>query len=107
MKPKYILSLILTIFIISACKKDNSEDAPIAEFSMRVPTGSKDSIYFMDKSINATSWRWDFGDTTAISIERNPSHKYEHYTISHNVTLTVSNSAGQKNTIQHTTSVPF
>jgi len=44
------------------------KDAPIFE-----PT-----ISFIDGSVHATSWAWDFGDKTALSYstERNPIHTY-------------------------------
>jgi PKD repeat protein len=35
------------------------------------------TVKFTDKSTNATSLTWDFGDKTATSTESNPSHIYK------------------------------
>lgn len=104
MKPNFIvLSIIIILFI--ACKKDNSEQIPIAEFTFFTSIRS-DSIQFIDKSINATNWHWDFGDTTNVfSTEQNPIYLYKYDNFSHNVTLTVSNSTGKTSTIQHQTTL--
>jgi PKD repeat protein len=52
------------------------------------------TVEFTDQSVDATSWKWDFGDG-ANSTEQNPTHTYTEpgqYT----VTLLVSNEAGKK-----------
>jgi PKD repeat protein len=60
---------------------------PKAEFEIEFL--DQDSIAFMDKSINATSWHWDFGDST-FSNEQFPIHIYSEG--QYKVTLTVQNS---------------
>ena len=71
---------------------------PVASFTA-VPTMGVVplKVTFIDQSTkNPANWKWDFGDTTAISTEKDPTHIYNHagkYTVQ----LTVSNENG-KNT---------
>jgi PKD repeat protein len=66
---------------------------PVADFKSNVTSGNSPlSVKFTDLSINATGWKWDFGDG-ASSTEQNPVHTYS-ATGSYTVTLTVSNEAG-------------
>ncbi|MEY2830713.1 MAG: hypothetical protein RIQ33_2571 [Bacteroidota bacterium] len=51
------------------------------------------SVYFADLSTNATSWTWDFGDTTALAFTQNPVHNYANYG-THMVILTVNGACG-------------
>jgi PKD repeat protein len=51
---------------------------PKASFTATPQTGRVPlTVKFTDKSTNATSLTWDFGDKTAISTESNPSHIYK------------------------------
>ena len=51
---------------------------PKASFTVTPQTGRVPlTVKFTDKSTNATSLTWDFGDKTAISTESNPSHIYK------------------------------
>jgi len=68
---------------------------PVAGFTSNVTSGTVPlNVAFTDTSTNSpTSWKWSFGDGTANSTLKNPTHKYStagNYT----VTLTASNSAG-------------
>jgi len=77
---------------------------PRAEFenlssSKRLYICPGQSVIFSDLSYNSstygppTSWKWDFGDNSAIGTDKDPTHIYSHsgtYTVS----LTVSNAAG-------------
>lgn len=50
---------------------------PIADFSFAIDTiKSTTEVIFKNNSQNATSYIWDFGDSTAVSKEINPSHTY-------------------------------
>ena len=75
-----------------------NDPPPVAGFTA-VPTlgVAPLKVTFIDQSTKTpTSWKWDFGDTTATSAEKNPTHIYNHagkYTVQ----LTVSNKNG-KNT---------
>lgn len=61
----------------------------IAAFTASIAVGQPTSvIQFTDKSRNATSWLWDFGDNTSSSLQ-NPTHQYT-VTGEKTVTLTVS-----------------
>jgi serine protease len=51
-------------------------------------------LQFADESMDAVSWKWDFGDGN-ISTDQNPSHTFDE-SGSFNVTLTVMNSNGCK-----------
>ena len=66
---------------------------PVANFSSNVTTDYAPlDVQFTDNSLNATGWKWDFGDG-ATSIEQNPAHTYStagNYAIN----LTVSNANG-------------
>ena len=73
-----------------------SGNAPIANFTANVTSGlAALSVKFNDRSINATSWSWNFGDGQ-ISTVQNPSHTYNvpgTYTVS----LNASNANGGYN----------
>ena len=62
---------------------------PIAAFTVNRSCGDKFRIDFLNLSIGATSWSWDFGDG-ATSTQQNPSHVYS-ATGNYEVTLTVTN----------------
>jgi YVTN family beta-propeller protein/parallel beta-helix repeat protein len=49
---------------------------PVANFSSNVTEGYLPlSVQFIDQSVNATEWKWDFGDGVT-STEENPIHTY-------------------------------
>jgi PKD repeat protein len=56
-------------------------------------TTDTSSVYFADLSANATSWTWDFGDTTALAFTQNPVHNYTNYG-THMVILTITDACG-------------
>ena len=62
---------------------------PIAKFDTTFFCSSPMKRTFIDKSTEATSWLWDFGDTTK-SIEKDPFHTYA-TPGSYMVTLAVAN----------------
>lgn len=70
---------------------------PTANFTASSDTSNKNLVYFKDASLNeATSWLWDFGDSTS-STEQNPIHNYATIKTYH-VCLTASNIAGTSDT---------
>jgi len=76
---------------------------PTAAFSATPTSGvSPLAVQFTDESLAGdraiTTWRWDFGDGTRSTL-RNPTHTYDDLG-SYEVTLTVSNSAGESTTVQ-------
>jgi PKD repeat protein len=87
MKKYSIVSFLLLVAVSSIlvqCKKDPlglSGSASAAEFSFTV-TPMQDSlpfayvVSFTNASQEAFQYQWDFGDNTALSSEKNPTHKY-------------------------------
>ena len=58
------------------------------------------AVQFTDKSPNASSWLWDFGDGTT-STQQNPNHTYTN-SGSYDVTLTITLPGGCSNSITKT-----
>ncbi len=74
--------------------------APSANFSANVTSGCDFLIVnFTDKSTGATSWRWDFGDGSAVSTVRNPVKSYIRPGV-YTVRLTVTNASGSNTKTQ-------
>ena len=73
----------------------SSTKFPIANFSSNVTSGTVPlNVAFTDTSTNTpTAWNWSFGDGTANSTVKNPTHKYSNAG-TYTVTLTATNSAG-------------
>jgi hypothetical protein len=77
LKSAIITLLIPGVFCISGCEKDTSKDPElIVSFEMNKEVGSVgDTIVFTNKSKNASSFEWDFGDGHT-SLDENPTHVY-------------------------------
>lgn len=71
---------------------------PIAAFIYQTSCASKLFYTFIDRSIGATSWRWQFGDGDTSTLQ-NPTHTYPGYG-TYTVRLTVSN-----DTCEHTRTI--
>lgn len=100
---KSFFAIVLIAIIFGSCKKDKKETpitiTPVANFTFNVDSNSVPCIVtFTNTSTNATSYVWDFGDSTAIDTTKNPSHAF---IISGNFTvkLTATSSSGS-NSIQ-------
>ena len=67
---------------------------PVAGFSGTPTSGTVPlTVVFTDLSSNATSWEWNFGDSSANSTIQNPTHTYT--TVgTYTVTLTAGNGNG-------------
>ncbi|HOY05889.1 MAG TPA: PKD domain-containing protein [Saprospiraceae bacterium] len=52
--------------------------SPVANFSFVeiVTTPPSGSFSFIDLSMDASTWEWDFGDQSATSNDQNPAHRY-------------------------------
>ena len=74
---------------------------PVANFSATPTSGSFPLVVrFSDASIGCvTAWSWDFGDYSAPSTEKNPTHSYTNAGTFH-VSLTVTGPGGSNQTIQ-------
>jgi parallel beta-helix repeat protein len=68
---------------------------PVANFSSNITSGKVPlTVAFTDKSTNSpTSWNWNFGDGTANSTVKNPTHIYSKAG-TFTVKLTATNTAG-------------
>lgn len=73
---------------------------PIAKFGFLTTCDNRLQFSFVDSSIGATKWFWDFGDGTTDSIP-NPVHIFPSFK-TYTVTLTVSN-----DTCEHSISKPI
>ena len=62
---------------------------PIARFNFRTDCNNRLQFTFIDSSIGATSWFWDFGDGTTSTLQH-PVHTFPSLN-TYNVTLTVRN----------------
>ena len=62
---------------------------PVARFTNRANCNNKLEYSFIDQSIGAKTWSWDFGDGTT-SNARNPTHTFPDYA-TYRITLTVTN----------------
>jgi PKD repeat protein len=73
----FIFGLLIMQHEVNACKVSftfQRENLPIPMIYQPVPGGSY--LFFAQDDSLATSWHWDFGDTT-YSEERNPTHAYK------------------------------
>lgn len=81
---------------------NNDVNVPVASFSMSPTSGKAPlNVAFTDKSTDATSWAWSFGDGST-STEKNPKHTYSEAG-NYNVVLTVNNEKGSNSKTQEVT----
>jgi PKD repeat protein len=100
---------VLAIFVIVGCGDDDVDpppsmtDAPISSFQFAIDENDFLTVNFTNFSQNATTYAWDFGDSST-STEESPSHTYAaggDYT----VTLTASNADGESATREETITI--
>jgi PKD repeat protein len=72
MKYINLLTIMLSLLVFSACKKN--PEANIATNKSVAETGEE--IYFENESVNGMNFLWDFGDGTE-SAEKNPVKAFE------------------------------
>jgi len=77
---------------------------PLADFSYEVNEENPLEVSFSDKSENAGSYAWDFGDNIGTSTEANPSYTYAEGG-TYSVTLTVTNQYGSVDKVKDVTVV--
>lgn len=86
---------VLLVVTNSGCRDSLRIDSfirikpPIARYDFQTDCSNRFLFQFIDSSIGATSWHWDFGDGTT-STQQSPAHTFPAYG-TYNVTLTVSN----------------
>src|SRR5690349_19255740 len=73
-KTNLIILMVALIAAVnfSSCKKDSSEPQPFVFYSISVDGAT---VTFTNKSEDAVSYEWDFGDGTS-STEESPVHTY-------------------------------
>lgn len=71
---------------------------PIATFTSTVDASDDKKLNFLNTSTNALTYSWDFGDGSALSTEKSPSHTFTTYG-NHSVTLTVKGITGDISTV--------
>lgn len=107
MKKIYLKSLfigMLTVLITTSCGKDEPEPEilPVADFEFMVEENTG-NVTFTNKSENAVSYEWEFGDNK-ISSEKDPVHVYE-ASGSYEVILTAINDKGSTNSKSKTVEI--
>lgn len=98
-KIYYLMTALAVAFGMSACNDPVEPEQPDPEPEVIAPTADFDftvdglKVSFTNKSQNATSYKWEFGDDETAK-DQNPTHEYAaggEYT----VVLTAANAAGQ------------
>jgi PKD repeat protein len=90
MKRLLTSMVLVSAVFFSACKK---KEAPVADFTASATAVElKDAVTFTDKSTNATSYNWEFGDG-GTSTEKSPQYQFKKGG-TYNVKLTVTNDDG-------------
>jgi PKD repeat protein len=100
-----LIILSLSIAFISCSKKDDTP-SPTASFNYTAVasnTHAPATLSFMNTSSNAADYSWNFGDGSATSTSREPSHKYTSAG-TYQVTLTAS-VAGKSSTKTQTITI--
>jgi PKD repeat protein len=90
--PRWMVMIVLTMLALS-CQEDKVNPAPIASFQFIQDPDDFRVVNFTNFSQNASSFSWDFGDTTALSTETSPSHTYDEEG-TYTVTLTATGTNG-------------
>lgn len=105
-------SVVKTFFLIAlsvlvSCEEDIEDQgiltitpAPIAAFTETTDASDWKIINFTDRSSNATSYAWDFGDGATSNLDE-PSNTYQ-AAGTYTVTLTVSNELEDTDTVEKT-----
>jgi len=72
--PQNMLSIIIfgCMIVCSSCKKDSAAAAPDVIFTTSIDTYT---VQFINKTVGAASYKWDFGDGSS-STEESPTHTY-------------------------------
>ncbi len=97
----FMLMAAFAIFSFVSCSKDDdpAED-PIATFQYEINEDNPLEVKFMNFSLNAETYFWDFGDENSSTVE-NPTHEYEVYG-TYEVTLTATNADGVSSSFSET-----
>lgn len=96
MKKVVILIMLGTLILFnSSCKKSTETPAPVADFTYTVTIFSGYVIAgFSNNTTNATSYSWNFGDSSMVSTEANPQHMFQEGPDYYTVKLTATGPGG-------------
>ncbi|MFA5419385.1 MAG: PKD domain-containing protein [Bacteroidales bacterium] len=73
---KYLLLMVFAVILMwNGCKKDENASEIKADFSFLI-TGNPGEVAFTNKSENAQTYEWDFGDGKASTM-KSPVHVYD------------------------------
>jgi len=76
MMKKYLPLVFFSLLLMWAgCKKDEDSSETKANFTYQI-TANPGEVAFTNKSENAQTYEWDFGDGKA-SLQVNPVHAYD------------------------------
>ena len=96
-----VMGLFAMLILFSQCKSDDeapptTDEAPTSSFDVGTINGLE--VSFVNASLNADSYAWDFGDGNT-STDQNPTHTYAAggtYTVSLTATNTVGDNTSSK-----------
>ncbi len=74
-----VLSLVLVLFAGSCSSEDDiitETPQPEANFSVEMVPDNPQLVSFMNSSIDAKEYLWDFGDESEASTQKHPTHLY-------------------------------
>ena len=75
---KLTILLVAALAVFTSCERDpytgQNTAKVVAAFDVVVQHPHK--IVLKNRSVNATSYAWDFGDNSGISVNKNPTYKY-------------------------------
>jgi len=77
LKLSWVLIALLAVSVITSCKKDDNNNVTeaTAGFDYQIDASNSMLVHFTNKSVNATSYTWDFGDGQTSTSE-SPDHEY-------------------------------
>lgn len=87
-----LYALVFGLFMMVSCDDDETIEAPLAFFSAEVSEEDNLIYTFTDKSLNADTYLWNFGDEST-STDASPIHTYA-VAGNFTVTLVVTNGGG-------------
>jgi len=93
LKLSVAITLLLIIAQIISCKKDSADTEVMSSFIYSIDTTNFKKADFKSYANNYKSLAWNFGDNSAASSEKTPSHIYESWGV-YFVTLTATGSDG-------------
>jgi len=111
MKRQYLLPLLTSLACVGCAKEKPEPDAVVAkrkytvDFTYNGTLKNNRAIQFINNSINGTSYSWNFGDNTPVSVAKQPTHSFSSEG-TYPVSLTVTGSNGPVTTTKQLTVAP-